>query len=259
MNVKNIFDLWANDPYVPSLCLEVLSDEDTRYWAAHNRWPLLSAIYLSMGFNPLAKQKQSGKLLEIQFPDEKQVSEFFRRIKSAHAACENKSLFDDIVAVTNNGFGGPAVDREVDSKIFIDWARENFESNCETLYEMALKSHKSTAHSKSGSSKGKQADEVKKQITEKAIKELEEGCLCHNPDLARFLCEQNIKDIKKKNSDEKFVLVLPGIDDLCYEPHFLEATNAAFNEMGIPLRNKPKTPGAPKRGKGCCNRPGHKS
>lgn len=248
MNVKNIFDLWANDPYVPSLCFEVLSDVDTTYWASRNRWPLLAAIYLSMGLNPQAKPKLSGKLSEIPTPDEKQESEFFRRIRLAYNACEDKSLLDDIVAVPDKGFGGPAVDREVDTRIFIEWAREHFEGNCDTLFELALKSHKSTAHRKAGGNKGKQADDVKDDITANAIEELVAGCKCHNPELARFL-------MKLINTDGTPKFILPGIIKERYEDHFNIATIAAFKKMGIPLRNEPKN-GAP-RGKKYCSRPGH--
>ena len=79
MSLQDNFDLWAHDPYAPSLCFSVLADEEKEFWAAHNRWPLLSAIYLSMGFNPHAKQKKSGKLLELPIPEKEQVVEFFKR------------------------------------------------------------------------------------------------------------------------------------------------------------------------------------
>lgn len=101
-----------------------------------------------------------------------------------------------------------------------------------------------------GAQKGKKADKVKVQITAMAILELEAGCKCHNPELARFL-------MKQKKSTGESMFTLPGILESRYEDHFIEATNSAFKAKGIPLRNESKN--GKQRGKKNCKRPGHSS
>lgn len=233
MRPRDKFDMWACDPYVPSIHFESLDQKCMAYWAGCSRWPLLAAIFLSMGLNPHARLKLSGKLSALPTPEEGHITEFFSRIKLAHAACEDGSLVADMVPAPRTGYGSPTVDREVDAKSFISWARKNFSYNCEEIFELALTSHKSTAHAESGSKKGKQADEVKKKITEMAIAELNSGCKCHHSELAEYL-------YKLRNANGEPAFKLPGIKETRWLDHFIEATTVAFREKGIPLRNEVK-------------------
>lgn len=247
MEITDSFVFWVNVPISSSLCLEPLSKTDFEYWAGRKRWPLLSAIYLSLGYNPHARHKNSGKLLKIKFPSKEQVSDFRDRLIKVDEACKNGSLVYENV-LEYNAEQGQIIKREVDSKTFIAWAMNNFSENCESLFEMTLKTYKSD-HSISGSQKGKKADEVKKLITEAAIIELDAGCKCHNSELARYLMK-----LKDKNGKPKYIL--PGIMEDRYEAHFLKAVNIAFKEKDIPLRNKSKS-AETIRGKDLCKRPGH--
>lgn len=262
MTSRKIYDnyeLWSEYTFRTE---QELSVGEIAYWSSFHRWPLVVAVYLSMGQIPFHRPP-SGKLKEFgkrpTDPNQvNQLEDFENRLNLAKLAAESGELVIEKIPDTR-GMGHPYVERLVPVGDFIHWARKTYPINYEPLFQRVLSTFKSPKHAASGGHKGKQADEVKKKITDIAIKVLEDGCRCHNPDLGHFLYIQNIKDLKGSNSDDKFVIVLPGIDDNCYESHFKEAVNDAFDKMGIPLRNQPKTPGAPKRGKRYCDRPGHKS
>lgn len=253
MKIYDNYELWNGYVFRQE---DGLSEDEINYWSMFHRWPLIMAVYLSMGQIPFHRPP-SGKLKEFGIrptdPDKiNQLEDFESRLNLAKRAAESGELVVEKIPDTR-GMGHPYVEKLVPVSDFINWARKTYPINYEPLFQRVLSTYKSPKHTASGGQKGKQADKVKKKIQGMAEALLIAGCRCHNSELARFLCKQNIK------SDGKYVINLPGIDDDCYEPHFLKATNDAFNKMGIPLRNKPKDPGDPKRGKKYCDRPGHKS
>jgi hypothetical protein len=246
MEIWDNFAVWESTLTVLGrhITMVDLDEKGIAYWSLFSRWPLLVAIYLSMGLNPDAKESQAGKKNKTS-PTEserRRESEFFNRVGIADEACRDEKLIVNKVPGYFKGDGGPTMDREVDIKTFITWARCNYQGNYEPLFEVVLSLYKSTSHAVSGSQKGKEADLVKDQITTMAIEELTAGCQCHNSELARFLMKQKL-------------FTLPGIDDACYEAHFRKAVNAAFKFLAIALRNEAK-PGEP-RGMKYCMRPGH--
>lgn len=260
MRLHDNFDVWANDPYTPSLRFKVLSDEDIEYWAGRNRWLLLDAIYLSMGFNPRAKQKTSGKLLDWPIPEEAQVTEFFKRIKTADTACKNGSLFSYKVAAADTGYGPAAdrkleryeqiynVDREVDVKTFIDWATDKIKPIHEPLFILSLKYYKSIPHSIAGKEGSKPKRKLLDRIKELAYLELDSGCLCQHHELAGFL--QNLK-----RGDGSYAILEVRKTRKGKQPEieiFLEAVTECFNERGLLRSHEKKEPGK-ERGKKLCN------
>ena len=230
------------------LYFEDLDDAGIAFWAGSSRWPLLAAVYLSMGFNPHAKGKKSGKMLELPCPTEEQANEFSNRIKLAQVASEDGSLIVDKVPYPNSGHGGPTVDREVDVKTFIEWAKENFDSNCEPLFDIALRSYSSSAHRKAGKLGSKPKRALLDKIIELANAELDGGCRCQHTELATYL-----RDLRRGGS---FVIKEERLSRIGNQPTILvfrEAVQEAFDRRELPLRHEKKQPGQ-ERGKYLCTR-----
>ena len=251
MKIQDNFEVWVQSPFTQCAYLEDLDDKGIEYWSGYSRWPFLAAIYLSMGLNPDAKAKRSGKM-KVSEPTNAELErgkEFSDRIKIAYKAClQNKLIVDKIPG--HNEVTGQFVDREVDVETFIIWARKSFSANCEALYEQTLKSYVRISHSKLGGNKGNKADDVKLLITKKALQELEADCKCQHSELAEYL-----EYMKRRDGSLVFINPTyknkPSIKPKRWPDHVMEATAVAFKEMGIPLLTETKTE---PRGRALCER-----
>ncbi len=250
MKIFDNYELWTNYTFRRE---QGLSDDEIKYWSMFHRWPLVLAVYLSMGQIPF-KRPHSGKMLEFgkrpTDPDKIiQLDDFEYRLDLAKRAVDNGELVVEKIPDTR-GMGQPYVERLVPVRNFIQWAIKNYVTNYDPLFKSALSLYKSPEHTASGAQKGDKADKVKELITEKAIEVLDAGCQCHNTELARYLT-------KLKKRDKTPMFTLPGIIEDRYQDHFNEAVIVAFRAKGIPLKNEPKAEGEP-RGKKYCRLPNHK-
>lgn len=251
MKIYDNYELWNNYTFRQA---DGLTEDEIVYWSLFHRWPLVMAVYLSMGQIPYQKTL-SGKMLEAGKrpidPDKiVQLEDFENRLELAKRAAENGELVIEKIPDTR-GMGHPYVEKLVPVRIFIRWARLNYNSTYKPLFDYAEQVYKSPEHTASGLLKGTATTKAKQKIQKKAEAELDAGCRCYNRELAYFLSNQ-----KKPNGKPLFDI--PDIVDERLFDHFNEAVSAAFKKKGIPLRNQPKKPDEPLRGKRFCGRPDHR-
>jgi len=249
---KNFLNIDKLDFELPLKNFRVLTPEVFECWIQCPMWDLFSAILITMDLNPNAVYEECV--------DEETALKYGKEYLKRKIVLREAADQDQIVLferpLLSPGHDDPETfsrQCEVDAKQFIKWSIENGNLYPEAIGKIIaeyLPSMKSLQHSRSAGHKGDAADRVKEQIAEKAIQELEAGCRCHNPDLARYL-------MKLKNGDGTSMFILPGIVEGQYEHHFNIATKTAFKAMNIPLRNEPKAIGVPPRGKRHCSMPGH--
>lgn len=246
MKIYDDYELWNNYSFRQE---KGLSEDEIAYWSMFHRWPLIMAVYLSMGQIPY-KKPLGGKMMEygkrLDEPESIQL-DFEERLGLAKRAVESGELVVEKIPDVRS-MGHPYVERIVPVRNFILWAKENYKTNYDPLFNRALSLYKSPEHSAYGRRKGTPADAVKDLITARAIEELEAGCRCRSAELARYL-------MKLKNRNGTPVFTLPSIIEDRYKDHFSEAVIAAFKVKGIPLRNNAKSDVI--RGKKLCRQPGH--
>lgn len=245
MSVRNQFKMMAESSTSQSTPIENLDKEGIEYWARLSRWNLIAAIKLSMGFNPNSNSMLSGKLMvKIPLGESENSKEYAKRLEITLLACEDNKLIVQEVPVRHTGFGGLAIDYEVDVKLFIGWARNNFTSNYEPLFNMALElynnPYKGMVHAESGGHKGNETVEIMDLVREYAETALDEGCKCHHSELAEYLQYM-------ERGDHSLVFKIPvyrnkpSIKLSRWPEHILKATVTAFRNKGIPLRTEAKT------------------
>ena len=231
------FKSWVGLTKIDINLFPALTDEDIELWALTKNWPIIDAIFLSLGLRPFTK-------IENFLPSENGTSsceELINRISLVNEAIEKGKLLTEVT--TNATFSEfQAYDRTVDVKVFIIWARANFkEVNCDLLFERAMEAeHKSNSHSISGTNKGKKAKSVKEKIQERAELELEVGCKCNHSQLAVYLLH-----LKRNGGSLEFPVPINkkgkfSIKPECWLTHVRAATLMAFISKGIPHRNAPK-------------------
>lgn len=248
MMIFDNYELWSHYTFRHE---QGLTDEEIKYWSMFHRWPLVLAVYLSMGQIPYHRHP-SGKMLEFgERPTDPekivQLEDFENRLEMAKRAVKSGELVTEKIPDTRS-MGHPCVELLVPVGNFIKWARKNYKTNYDALFSHALSTYKNPEHSAYGRRKGTQADTVKDLITKKAIEELKAGCLCRSAELVRYF-------MKCKKRDGTPMFTLPGIFEDCYKEHFSAAVIAAFKAEGIPLRNKSNS--SVSRSKKNCKRPGH--
>ena len=211
----------------------------------------MTAIYLSMGLNPHAKEKRSGKMIGAAPTDTEleRAADFSNRIQLVHTACENGVLIVDRVPSTSAGNTGPELIREVDSKYFITWARDNFETNFEPLFETTLNaSPKNSSNVKAGKAGIKPKRELLDRIKALAEIELNKGCMCQHNELADYLRNMKIDNgsyaVLEKRQSRKGVQ--PNIKI------FIEAAYNVFDIKELYIKGKPQKPDQERRSKKLC-------
>lgn len=240
MTFLDNYELWNNYQFRQE---DGLTEDEISYWSMFHRWPLVIAVYLSMGQIPY-KRSQSGKLLEAgKQPTDtdkiNQLEDFKKRFVLAKRAAENGELVVEKIPDTRS-MGHPYVEKLVPVGNFIKWARANYETNYKPLFDVALRLYKDPGHVASGDFKGKTTAEVKELITKKAEAELDAGCKCHHSQLAEFLTH-----IKRNNGSLQFKIPInkKGKKSIKIERwpiHVLEATKIAFRNKGVPIRTDRK-------------------
>lgn len=248
MEIYDNYELWSEYTFRTE---QELSVDEITYWSSFHRWPLVVAVYLSMGQIPYHKPpsrilKDVGKCPTD--PDKvNQLEDFKNRLTLAKLAAESGELVIEKIPDTRS-MGHPHVERLVPVGNFIKWARENYKTIYDPLFDNAMSIYKNPEHAAYGRRKGTPADAVKELITAKAIEELEAGCQCRSAELVRYM-------MKLKNRNGTPVFTLPSIIEDRYKDHFCGAVIAAFKAKDIPLRNNTKSDVS--RGKKLCKRPGH--
>jgi hypothetical protein len=243
------YDLWAG--YYLDTEQKPLTEEDITYWSSFHRWPLVLAVYLSMGKIPY-KLLDGAQMREYCCPPVdtdtvNQREELNKRLSLAKQAVDTGDLVVEKIPDTRV-MGHHYVERLVPVRNFIKWARDNYTSNYDILFDRAMITYKSPEHIASGRKKGSSADEIKEKIKARAIEELKAGCLCRSAELSKYLS-------KLKNRDDTFTYILPSIINDRRLTHFTKAVIDAFKAQGVPLRNISGS--TQSRNKNFCKRPGH--
>ena len=176
-----------------------LGEQEILYWSSLTQWPLVDACFLSLGYHP-----HSRTIIDHNLPiniydniDDDIWLDALDRLSIAANACRDGSLkykknpCPGVTITTFERYDNHKEYIEVDVRNFITWARDNFKINHEHLYIKTLDQYKSTAHVDSGKRKGKDLKDAKTDIAQYALDELENGCMCHHTELAKYLCEEH--------------------------------------------------------------------
>lgn len=242
------YELWEGYTFRQE---EGLTEAEIEYWAQFHRWPLVMAVYLSMGQIPF-KKSISGKL---EKPDNwqpdptklAQLEDFENRLAKAMLAARTGELVIEKIPDTR-GMGHPYVERLVPVKSYINWATSNYDANYTPLFDRVIETYQSPEHTVAGKQGNKAKEALLDRIKDHARYELDEGCRCQHNELAKYL-----RGLKR---GDKFAILEERKSRKGKQPTheiFLEAVTAVFEERDLPSRFEKKPPGQ-ERGKKLCDR-----
>lgn len=249
MKLYDNYELWAEYTFRQE---EGLSKDEIAYWAQFHRWPLVMAVFLSMGQIPY-KKTLSGKLIESNKrptdPAElSQLEDFENRLtKAKHAATTGELVIETIP--DTRGLGHPYVERLVPVRNFISWAIRKYDSNYSPLFARVIESYQSPEHTAAGKQGAMAKRRLLDRIKEYADIELDGQCLCQHNELADYL-----RDLKRGDGKHAILEVRKSREGKQPEIEiFREAVTECFKERGLPRSHEKKEPGE-ERGRKICDR-----
>lgn len=243
------YELWAGYTFRQE---EGLIEAEIKYWSQFHRWPLVMAVYLSMGQIPY-KKPIGGKLLEsMKRPTDpaklSQLEDFESRLNKAKKAAVTGELVIEKIP-DMRGLGHPYVERLVPIRNFIEWAYNNYETNYDKLFKHVLESYQSPEHTAAGKQGAIAKRRLLDRIKEYADIELDGRCLCQHNELADYL-----RDLMR--GDGKHAILEARKSREGKQPEielFREAVTECFKERGLPRSHEKKGPGQ-ERGRKMCGR-----